>query len=185
VAFVGHDWEDILGEFGSRIRLICWLSSTNTNPHAVGQMLERGLDVRQIDAMHAKVYLMSGTTPAAIVGSANLSGAALAADGALGQFDAGVLVRSPVFVHAVQDWFSSLWDIARPITSENLQQAINAWEVAHRNRPPRRAPSGTSLLPVKWSPPRSLEPLVRKARKMDPASELEEYRVRPVNRVAA
>ncbi len=55
VAFVGKDWQDILGGFRGRVRLVCWLSSTNTNPYAVEDMLaRRSFSVRQLDAMHAK-----------------------------------------------------------------------------------------------------------------------------------
>jgi hypothetical protein len=32
VAFIGDDWQDTLLQYKGKIRLICWLSSTNTYP---------------------------------------------------------------------------------------------------------------------------------------------------------
>ena len=58
VAFIGRDWADIIGTFSGPIRVICWLSSPNTNPYAVEQMMKRGnICVCHIPAMHAKVYI--------------------------------------------------------------------------------------------------------------------------------
>lgn len=57
VAFIGTDWADILGTFSKPVRLVCWLSSTNTNPYAVEQMMQReNICVTHLPAMHAKVY---------------------------------------------------------------------------------------------------------------------------------
>jgi PLD-like domain len=133
VAFVGRDWEDILGSFNGRVRLVCWLSSTNTNPHAVAQMIERRFTVRQLDDMHAKVYVTSGRSAAAIIGSANLSCAALAADDAVGQIEAGVLMRSPSGIRCVHGWFEALWRSAHPVCAEDIERAVRAWESAHRH----------------------------------------------------
>ncbi len=35
VAFVGQDWRDAIAGFQGRLRVICWFTSTNTNPTAV------------------------------------------------------------------------------------------------------------------------------------------------------
>lgn len=34
VAFVRADWEEILADYKGELRVICWLSSTNTDPYA-------------------------------------------------------------------------------------------------------------------------------------------------------
>src|SRR4051812_32780180 len=76
VAFVGEDWWSLLGSLSVPVRMVCWLSSTNTNPYAVEQMLERpGFEVRQLDRMNAKVYLTQGDPSSVVIGSANISGA--------------------------------------------------------------------------------------------------------------
>ena len=75
VGFIGQDWRDVVADFRGTLRVVCWLSSTNTNPRAVRQMLAAGVRVRQRDGMHAKVYYGPGV--GAVVGSANLSRPAL------------------------------------------------------------------------------------------------------------
>ena len=56
VAFIGTDWANILGTFSGPVRVVCWLSSTNTNPYAVEQMMQRdNIHVCHLPAMHAKV----------------------------------------------------------------------------------------------------------------------------------
>ena len=91
VAFVGADWEEILAGYKGRLRVICWLSSTNTNPYAVDSLRKRPLTVvKQRDTMHCKVYLPAAI--GAVVGSANLSKAALEESDISGQDEAAILV---------------------------------------------------------------------------------------------
>src|ERR1019366_10102233 len=94
VAFVGADWEDILSGYEGKLRVICWLSSTNTNPYAVAALRKRPLtEVKQRHMMHCKVYLAPNT--GAVVGSANLSKAALAEDDNAGQDEAAIRISEP------------------------------------------------------------------------------------------
>lgn len=135
VAFVGADWQEMLSECKDHIRVICWLSSTN--PHAVQDMMERpGTEVRQRDGMHCKVYLSPRT--GAVVGSANLSKAALAKDGNSGQDEAAVLVTAPSLIRDIREWFERMWSDqgTRPITSCDLERAIERWSLARRARRP-------------------------------------------------
>src|SRR6478736_6661190 len=75
VAFIGADWWELLSDYGGKLRVICWLSSTNTNPYAVEDLMNRpSTEVKQRDSMHCKVYI--SPAKGAIVGSANLSKAA-------------------------------------------------------------------------------------------------------------
>ena len=39
VAFIRADWEEILAGYGGKLRVICWLSSTNTDPYAVKSLI--------------------------------------------------------------------------------------------------------------------------------------------------
>src|SRR3979411_2344633 len=86
VAFVGADWGELLGEYRGRIRLVCWLFSTNTNPYAVEDLIENRVEVRQRHSMHCKIYIAPGF--GVVVGSANLSKAALAEGDTSGQDEA-------------------------------------------------------------------------------------------------
>lgn len=133
VAFVGADWQALLSNHRGNLRLICWLKSTNTDPRAVEGLMKRpNTEVRQRDRMHCKVYLSPGI--AAVVGSANLSKAALADGDNVGQDEAAVLVTQPVAISAVGSWFDALWKETRPITPSDLSDAKNAYDNAGQAR---------------------------------------------------
>jgi hypothetical protein len=133
VAFVGRDWSDALANFDGNLRVICWLSSTNTNPLAVRQLIKRrSTKVRQRDGMHAKVYL---TNMGAVVGSANLSAKALSEIEQNGQDEAAVLLKDKISRNTIDKWFRKLWDEpeTRKITEEDLNQAEIAYRKAHKS----------------------------------------------------
>lgn len=133
VAFVGSDWNSIIGTVAEPVRLVCWLSSTNTNPYAVRQMMQRkNVEVRRIDRMHAKVYFAHGEIPAAIIGSANLSIAALAEDDGIGQYEAAMLTHNANVCVKIHAWFETLWGAADKISDDDLAQAIKSWKAAHK-----------------------------------------------------
>lgn len=164
VAFVGSDWQEILRELPTRTRLVCWLSSTNTNPYAIEQMSDAGVNVRQLDAMHAKVYVVPGA--GAIVGSANLSISALSDAPVSLQYESAVRL-GPGELSPVTAWFNWLWARARSVTPGDLAAAKRAWEVARRARrhggrgqPPPRS----TALPVNWHAPAALMDLARRVR---------------------
>src|SRR2546425_943453 len=128
VAFVGQDWRDAIADFWGPLRVICWLSSTNTDPQAVEQMMRRPqIHVRQRDWMHAKVYLAPGV--GAIIGSANLSRRALAEVEESGQDEAAVMVQDRPNLKAIEAWFRVLWqsDGTRRISSSDLARALVAF----------------------------------------------------------
>jgi phosphatidylserine/phosphatidylglycerophosphate/cardiolipin synthase-like enzyme len=132
VAFVGRDWSDALAHCQGNLRLICWLSSTNTNPRAVRQLIKRPkTKVRQRDGMHAKVYL---TDVGAVVGSANLSAEALSEIEQNGRDEAAVFLNDKVSRDTIDKWFSKLWNdpSTRQITKPDLRQAIKAYDKAHK-----------------------------------------------------
>src|SRR6266508_5776507 len=91
VAFIGADWWDCLGNYTKNLRVICWLSNPATNPYAVRDLSGRKhAEVKQRHSMHAKVYIAPGV--GAVVGSANLSKAALEKDWSVaGQDEAAIL----------------------------------------------------------------------------------------------
>lgn len=132
VAFIGRDWRDSLADFRGKLRVVCWLSSTNTDPRAVRQMLTRKQTaVRQRDGMHAKVYLALGR--GAVVGSANLSRQALAEIEQNGRDEAGVLVSDSRNVETVTRWFERLWthESTRKILKGDIDRAVVAFDKAH------------------------------------------------------
>ena len=184
VAFVGRDWGDIIGTFSGRIRVVCWLSSPNTNPYAVEQMMKRkNILVRQLPAMHAKVYILKGQSPRCVVGSANLTGAALSEENASGQYEAAVEISDRRRVKTVERWFRGLWKDTRSISQDDLASAKDVWNKARRRRGglgkttggPRPSGSAASLLSVDWEPQGQLVDLADKVRRMDFA-EFDKYK---------
>jgi len=133
-AFIGADWQEILNSFKGKIRIICWLSSTNTNAYAVENLTKRkNTLVRQREGMHCKVYI---APTAAVIGSANLSGRALSESDNAGQDEAAVLVEAdPSCLRRLTDWFNRLWKElgTRPIENNDLKAAKKAFDKA-RNR---------------------------------------------------
>ena len=176
VAFVGRDWADIIGTFKGPIRLVCWLSSPNTNPYAVEQMMKReNIYVRHLPAMHAKVFVLKGDSSKCVVGSANLTRAALSEENASGQYEAAVDISERRSVRNAERWFQRLWKDARAISQHDLSSAKKIWNRAQsrkagsaRNGGAERSLGGaSSLLSANWVPPDVLVELAKKVRSTD------------------
>lgn len=136
VAFVGADWEEILAGYKGRLRVICWLSSTNTNPYAVDSLRKRPLTVvKQRDTMHCKVYLAAAI--GAVVGSANLSKAALEESDISGQDEAAILVSKGSTLDDIQTWFRAMWNdkaLTKTVTKSHISAAKAAFDKARATR---------------------------------------------------
>ncbi len=111
---------------GERARLICNLRAGGTNPHEIEALLKDGHEVRQNDALHAKVYIGGGR---AVVGSANLSANGLGLEAAeVGHWiEAGVVIRD---LGEVSAWFEAVWrkPETRGITKADARSAKRLWE---------------------------------------------------------
>lgn len=176
VAFIGSDWADLIGTFSGKIRVICWLSSTNTNPYAVEQMMGRdNIRVRQLPAMHAKVYVLKGKPDRCIVGSANLTSAALSEENASGQHEAAMCAASKKEVRDARKWFNDLWKESKPVSQSGIDAAKERWEQARSNENGPAMGNGNAgaphdndpLFPGGWTPPRDLVKLADKVRNDD------------------
>lgn len=73
-AFVGNGAEAYLPK-AKGIELVCWPKAGGTNPHALRQLLKRGVQVYFADSLHMKVYWTEDK--GAVITSANLSTNAL------------------------------------------------------------------------------------------------------------
>lgn len=173
VAFVGADWEDLLAEYRGQIRLICWLSSTNTNPYAVENLIENRVEVKQRHSMHCKVYIAPRF--GAVVGSANLSKAALAEGDTSGQDEAAVFVSERAILSVIQRWFKTLWEDedTRVIKDADLRAAKAAWDAR-----PRSAPKGTGRrtsprIPIPVTPDSRIQRYAARVRSIDLRKDLE------------
>ena len=138
-------------------------------------MNRENICVCHLPSMHAKVYAFKGESPKCIVGSANLTGAALSEENASGQYEAAIDIRDRQRIRTVEHWFEDLWNKAKPISRADLRSAKAAWEKARSNRrgsdentPGQSAPGdGSSLFPVDWEPHHALVKLADEVRDFD------------------
>lgn len=116
------------------VRVICNLASGGTNPKPIEQLMKDGVNVRQLDDLHAKVIL---GTQAAIVGSANFSvnGLQLEDREVKGWSEAGLLTASAPDLSSIKQWFDSEWNRSRRVTPKDLEIALEAWKIRRANRP--------------------------------------------------
>lgn len=79
VAFVGTDALSYLPDNPAGIELYCWPKAGGTNPDAIDQLLEAGVNVKFVRKLHMKLYW--GEKRGAVIGSANLTNNALSDTG--------------------------------------------------------------------------------------------------------
>lgn len=123
--------------------IICNLVMGGTNPAEIKHLREKGLNVRQSDALHAKVYLFDDC---AIVGSSNASSNGLSfqeRDG-LGWLEANILVREEAVLKQLSAWFDDLKSDA--ISNNDLELALAAWKARRDVARSRRTPSLLKML---------------------------------------
>lgn len=122
---------------GARAKVICNLATGGTNPQAIRQLMDAGVQVRQRDDLHAKVYLFPD---GAVLGSSNASSNGLSMQGGecSGWTEANLLTAEPCVLGELGTWFDQHWEAAREVTEDDLAAAWNAWSRRRRHvpRPP-------------------------------------------------
>jgi hypothetical protein len=104
VAFWGIGADQLLlGPPDRDLRVICNLAMGGTNPHVISRLLEAGIEVRQCDVLHAKVYI---GTDDAVITSANASMNGLGLGDEAGWIETGWIIPAKAAV----PWFEALWD---------------------------------------------------------------------------
>lgn len=163
VAFISSEWLKLLEGYSGRCRVICWLRTTNTNPYAVEEMMNRPrFRVRHMDFMHAKVYLSRNEPRFAIAGSANISSAALSTNDTAGNVEAALETTRAVDVAEIAAWFDTLWQGAWTITPADMSVAKKSWDSKPKpNRMVKRA-----KVTQRWKTPTDLKALAAKVRHM-------------------
>ncbi|MGQ7790962.1 phospholipase D family protein [Faunimonas sp. B44] len=133
VAFWGRGSTERLPDGGKgNVKIICNLRSGGTNPAAIKAMNRE--NVRQMDDLHAKVYLGSDH---AVVTSANASANGLGFEGheLKGWREAGWLTDE---IRPIADWFEVLWSEAHEISDQDIRLAEEAWRKRQRAKPTLR-----------------------------------------------
>ena len=132
VAFLGQDAPDML-DTDATLRIVCWLDSGATCPAAVVE-LQQVCEVRHASGMRAKVVIGHGEAgpERAIVGSANLSRAALGRDteDSQGRWEVATVIEDPATLEALAGWFEKLWNdpLTRVVDDEAIKKAEEAWK---------------------------------------------------------
>jgi hypothetical protein len=132
VAFWGSGAEQLFSK-SKPPKIICNLQSGGTNPKVIRTLRDAyKAEVKQHDALHAKVYLSES---GAVIASANASANGLGFEGSeqAGWREAGVLVEDPPSTIAA--WFKSLWQESRPISERDLEIAMVKWRNRRRSKP--------------------------------------------------
>jgi len=117
---------------GARAKVICNLATGGTNPQAIRQLIGAGVQVRQRDDLHAKVYLFP---EGVVIGSSNASSNGLSMQGheCSGWTEANLLTAEPHILRELGTWFDQHWGTARDVTEDDLAAAWNIWSRRRRH----------------------------------------------------
>ena len=94
-------------------QVICNLSVGACNPTVIADIISRGAQVRELGALHAKVYIGAY---AAVVGSANASSGGLGAGAAKTWEEACVKLDAPEELAELNRWFELQWEAAKDMS---------------------------------------------------------------------
>lgn len=141
VAFWGEGGDRLLLNPERReLRVICNLKMGGTNPTVVERLIRSGVDVRQCNILHAKVYIGERE---AVITSANASMNGLGLEGIdqAGWIEAGMVMPA----NAAIPWFENLWSASRPITSADLAAALILFRLRRADAPSNQVPAPPPL----------------------------------------
>ena len=131
VAFWGHPAHHEIGllQRHDEAELICNLKMGGTNPAVIEELIDGGMNVKQSDHLHGKVYLFDD---AAVVGSSNISANGLSLQGSevAGWREANILVTEKGVLEDVRAWVREL--PVNSIKSNDLDAAKEAWSRRRR-----------------------------------------------------
>ncbi|GAB3367137.1 hypothetical protein GCM10027395_25720 [Giesbergeria sinuosa] len=133
VAFIGNGASRLINPMARDVRIVCNLTMGGTNPVEVARLIEQfgKENIRQIDNLHAKLYISSEY---AIVGSANMSNNGLGTQpNALREAGYKFNLDQPSGKRSL-DWFHNLWESAHPITDQDLKETAEKWSRRNRAR---------------------------------------------------
>ena len=159
VAFWGRGAADRLGikdKSGVRMQVVCNLMTGGTNPHEIRTLLSRGVDVRQLNDLHAKLGVIDDLS---FLGSSNMSTNGLGAEGAEAGWREGNVIYNNAKSEIV-DMFESFWDNASKIEEADLISAAAAWAARRRGDAAAAAAIGrNTLVEVLRTAPEQLDAL--------------------------
>ena len=159
VAFWGHGAADKLGiqdNSGVKTQVVCNLMSGGTNPHEIRTLLSRGVDVKQLNDLHAKLGVIDDLS---FLGSSNMSTNGLGAEGDEARWREGNVVYNNAKSEII-DMFEGFWENARKIEEADLISADAAWAARRRGDAAAAAATGkNTLVEVLRTAPKQLDAL--------------------------
>ena len=129
------------------MRIICDLLSGACNPGEITALRDRGIRVKTLDRLHAKVWINGNEV---ILGSANASRNGLPVtddDARQANIETAFLSRDPNLSREMTTWFKNQWRLASEIDDNRLAQARELWE--RRRHSPGRAFTPTLLQKIR------------------------------------
>ena len=141
VAFWGAGSEALFPDDGD-FRLICNLHHPGTNPRIIRKIAARH-QIRYLRNLHAKALVGTRT---ALIGSANLSDAALEFTGSSGQSwrEAVLQVERPSEEYfQARTWLANLWTEAHPVDEHSLASAEERWALENGSGRPANVSTPT------------------------------------------
>ena len=113
---------------GARFRVVCNLSSGGTNPHEIRELRKRGVEVRQLNDLHAKIGVVDDLS---FLGSSNMS-----TNGLGGEYTrTGWREANIVYQNArseIASMFDDFWRTGTEINDADLKNAEAAWDVRRK-----------------------------------------------------
>lgn len=178
VAYWGQDALErtgIANKPSRNLRVICDLLSGACNPSPIATLIGRGVPVRTLDRLHAKVWINGND---AILGSANASMAGLPMpneDMQMRRDEANIEIRDETLAQSLRTWFDERWRSAREIEDRDLRRARIRW--SQRRKSAQSKSSGIANEPDEpgisdlWRNPRDLRLLAYDGTKLSPVAQ--------------
>jgi hypothetical protein len=119
-------------------KIVLNLKMGGTNPSVVDHLRSAGTQLRQNDALHAKLYLGRSR---AVVASANASANGLGLEGSEQAYwiETGVEISEAAVLRQMHAWFQTLWESSRPVSDQDLRDAKVAWARRQSQKPSLRS----------------------------------------------
>jgi hypothetical protein len=133
VAYWGAGATERLGldKRGKKVRILCDPGSLACNPSELKKLLDRGVELKTEDGLHAKVYI---TTHQVVIGSANASINGLGEEGYetdLG-LEAAIESSDEDIMRDASDWFEKHWKTAESVDKARLEEIKPFWQPRSR-----------------------------------------------------
>lgn len=130
-----------------QVRIICDLLSGACNPGEIKALMQRGIRVKTLDRLHAKVWTNGNEV---ILGSANASHNGLPVtneDARQANIETAFLSKEPSLAQELERWFKGQWKAATKIDDRMLALADDLW--GRRGRSAKRAFTPTLLRKIR------------------------------------